>query len=166
MKSALMRSALERSALVVISVLVLAGSLPVPAAAQSLPIEAQTREARRVVLARVVSEQARYETNQFGDMLIVSDLQLEVEETLKGVPSPLIETTIEGGTIGATTLRVSDIPAMRTGDRAVFFLDEQPGGRHVPHKRGLGILKVDPAGRVNAEVTLADVRRAIRAALQ
>jgi hypothetical protein len=141
------------------------GSSTFATAGQTTTIESQAREARRIVIAKVTHVQARFDTNQFGDRLIVSDLLVEVEETLKGAPSNVIQITIEGGTIGELTLNVSDLPAMKSGDRALFFLDEQAPGRHVPHNRGLGILRVDRAGRVDAGTTLDEARRAVRAAL-
>ena len=133
---------------------------------QAPSIESQAKQARRVVVARVIGVQSRFETTAHRDRLIVSDVQLQVEETLKGVTSAVIDTTIEGGSIGPLTLKVSDMPVIRIGDRAIFFLDASSGGRHVPHKRGFGILKLDGTGRVNAQLSLADVRLAVRAALR
>jgi hypothetical protein len=142
------------------------GAITLRADQQTAAIDSQAREARKVLIAKVATVKSRFEINQFGDNLIVTDMLLEVEETMKGAASTAVEATIEGGTVGEVTLAVSDIPAMRVGDRAVFFLDEAPAGRHVPHKRGLGILKIDGSDRVSPDMTLADVRRAVRAAIR
>jgi hypothetical protein len=71
---------------------------------------------------------------------------------------------VEGGTIGDLTLRVSDMPTFQRGERAVFFLSQGPVGNLVPHRRGLGVLKLDAQGRIRgSNVTLAEVRAAVRA---
>lgn len=154
-------------ALVPVTVICVAiGVFTLRADQQSPAVESQAREAGKVLIAKVSTVKSRFEINQFGDNLIVTDMLLEVEETMKGVPSAMVEATIEGGTVGEVTLAVSDVPVMRVGDRAVFFLDEAPTGRHVPHKRGLGILKIDGSDRVSPGVTLADIRRAVRASVR
>jgi hypothetical protein len=58
---------------------------------------------------------------------------------------------------------VSDLPSLDVGERAVFFLDETASGGHRPHLRGLGILKLDDAGRVRGtNLTLDDIRAAVK----
>ena len=37
---------------------------------------------------------------------------------------------------------------MQSGDRGVFFLDDDGSGGHVPHDRGHGVLKLDGSDRV------------------
>ena len=62
---------------------------------------------------------------------------------MKGQPESALWLHIEGGTIGNLTLRVSDMPTLNPGDRAVFFTDPGPSGANVPHLRGFGISKLD-----------------------
>jgi hypothetical protein len=132
---------------------------------QPPPAAARARGAGRVVVAKVAEVQPRFETNRHGDRLIVSELLLDVEETWKGAATPVLQATVEGGTIGALTLAVSDMPALKPGDRAVFFLDATERGGHVPHDRGFGILKLGAAGRIEgSDQTLGDLRRAVQAA--
>jgi hypothetical protein len=138
-------------------------SLSATAAAQPSDIASRARGAQKVVVALVADVQPRFETNEFGDRLIVSEMVLEVEETLKGPQSPVLLATVEGGTIGELALRVSDMPEMKRGDRAVFFLNPTRSGGHVPHDRGRGIVSVDAAGRTDeSTLTLDDVRQAVR----
>jgi hypothetical protein len=86
-----------------------------------------------------------------------------VEETLKGVHNQVVTVTLEGGTVGELTLKVSDMPTLRPGDRAVLFLDAAAGGEHVPHRRGLGVLALDQANRVTGTaVTLDQIRETVR----
>ena len=92
--------------------------------------------AGRVVVARVAAVRAQFETNRFGDQLIVSHAVLEVLETLKGAPAASLNVAVEGGTVGDLTLKVSDLPSLAEGERAMFFLDAA-GTDHTPHGRGL-----------------------------
>jgi hypothetical protein len=78
-----------------------------------------------------------------------------------------VTVTVEGGTVGDLTLTVSDLPSLRSGDRAMFFLDPGGNGRMVPRDRGRGILKVSKAGTVEGSaVTLDEVRGQVLAALK
>src|SRR5262245_38885492 len=129
-------------------------------------IAARAQGAGRVVVATVLDVQSRFGTNQFGDQLILSDLVLDVSETLKGPVAPTVNVTVEGGTVGDLTLKVSDLPSFETGDRGMFFLDAAPGGRLVPHDRGRGLLKVLPTGLIEgSSVTLDAIRKEVAAAL-
>jgi hypothetical protein len=111
-------------------------------------------------VAHVSQVTPRMERNRFGDELIVSQVQLAVEETLKGAPASTLEVVVEGGTLGDLTLRVSDMPEMKAGDRAVFFLAREPGTeRFVPHLRGQGVVRLDAEDRVpGSSLTLARIR--------
>jgi hypothetical protein len=129
-------------------------------------LDARAKKAKRVVVATVVDVDSSFATNQHGDQLIVSRVTLNVEETLKGQHAEVVAVTVEGGTVGDLTLRVSDLPELRRGERAVMFLD---GGfnDHVPTDRGQGILKLDRTDHVQGStVSLDNVRRIVRAAGQ
>jgi hypothetical protein len=122
------------------------------------------RGAGKVVVARVTDVHSTFATNRFGDQLIVSNAVLEVVETLKGAPQAVTTVTVEGGTVGDLTLRVSDMQELKAGDRAVFFLDDDGSG-NVPHGRGRGILKLDDGDKVkDSNLTLAQVKDAVRGA--
>jgi hypothetical protein len=132
-----------------------------------VPIETRARGAQSVVVAAVEQVQARFALNEFGDRLIVSDVTLRIEETLKGPRIGSAVVVVEGGTVGELTLEVSDLPAMHPGQRALFFLDRAPAGDHRPHGRGQGIVLLDARNRVtDSTVTLADLRRQIQSALR
>jgi hypothetical protein len=121
----------------------------------------QTRTAERVVVGRVTAVNPTWQTNEFGDRLIVSLVSVAVDETLRGPVAPTVEVEVEGGTIGDVTLHVSDLEPVAPGDRAVFYLARSRRGAFVPHLRGHGVLKLDRSDRVrNSALTLADIRRA------
>jgi hypothetical protein len=129
-------------------------------------IPSRAKEAGRIVVARVTDVRAQFASNEFGDQLIVSTAQVEVAETLKGAPASVLDIEYEGGTVGDLTLKVSDLPSLEPGERAVFFLDAGRGVSFVPHDRGRGILKLSESDEVeNSSMTLSDVREQIRESL-
>jgi hypothetical protein len=137
--------------------------------AQGSPVDVgvRAREAAHIVVATVVDVTARFDTNASGDRLIYSDVLVEVSETLKGVPTNVLTLTLEGGQIGTLALRVSDLPVLRQGERVMCFLDRSTRGEWVPHRRGLGILKMDASGRIEqSELTLAQAKALVQSALR
>jgi hypothetical protein len=125
----------------------------------------RARGAEHVVIGHVSSVTPAWRNNDYGDRLITSIVHVVVDETLKGAAQPSVDVEVEGGTIGSLTLRVSDLDTFAPGDRAVFYLTHNRRGAAIPHRRGLGLQKIDPSGRVaGTNVTLDQVRRDVRAA--
>ena len=119
--------------------------------------------AQRVVVATTENIESRMQKNRFGDELIVSRVRLRVVETLKGVASDAALLDLEGGTLNGVTLRVSDLPDLVPGERAVFFLGAGSKGIHQPHLRGQGILKLDENDYVRgSSLGLDEIRRVAR----
>jgi hypothetical protein len=117
------------------------------------------RTADSAVVARISKVTPAYERNEWGDELIVSHTVLAVEETLKGAPGNALFFDVEGGTVGEMTLRVSDMPEVKVGDRGVFFLKRGKSSAHVPHLRGQGILLLDDSNRVRGtNLSLEEIR--------
>jgi hypothetical protein len=136
----------------------------VATAQQPVPVADRARGAEQVVVGRVSLVTPVWRENDFGDRLIVSVLHVIVDESLKGSSQPAIDVEVEGGTIGSLTLRVSDLDTFVPGDRAVFYVQHNRRGGLIPHRRGLGLQKLDNAGRVRGSgMTLDQVRREIRA---
>jgi hypothetical protein len=128
-------------------------------------VNERVRGAERVVVASVSDVTGAFATNEFGDQLIVSQVSLVVEESLKGKPTPALVLEVEGGTVGDLTLEVSSLPRMTPGERAVFFVTTNKHGKQVPHLRGLGILKLDSQNRVKgSSLDLETIRRAAHGA--
>lgn len=127
------------------------------------PILERAQTAERVVVGTVVSVTPRFDTNEFGDRLIVSQTVVRVDETLKGVPAETLSIDVEGGTIGGVTLKVSDVRAVGVGDRTVFFVKTNRRGQLVPSLRGHSILHLNSRDEDDEEqVTLTDVRTKVR----
>ena len=128
----------------------------------AVPIEERARGANRVVVATVGEMTAQRERNEFGDELIVTYATLSVEEAIKGAADP-VPFAIEGGTVDGITMRVSSLPTLNKGERAVFFLEPGKRGEFRSHLRGQGILKLDAANRVpGSSLTLDEIRRLAR----
>jgi hypothetical protein len=122
-------------------------------------IAARAKGAERIVVGKVADVHASFGTNSHGDQLILSQVEVEVLEVLKGSPADVVTVEVEGGTVGDLTLRVSDMPELKAGERAVFFLEGEATGRSKPHGRGHGILKLDRDDRVpGSQLTLDAVK--------
>ena len=131
----------------------------VASAADPVGIPDRVRGAERVVVASVSSMSASFETNEFGDQIIVSHLTLGVEETFKGKAERSIPMEVEGGTVGGITLEVSSMPKMKAGERAVFFLEKDSKGNYRAHLKGQGILKLGADNVVKgSSLNLGDIR--------
>jgi hypothetical protein len=134
----------------------------IAADSRQVDLPTRARGARKVVVAKAVSVTPTWRTTAHGDRLIVSEVALQVEETLKGTPASLMWLEVEGGTIDGVTLAVSSLTPMKAGERGVFFLDETSSGLHVPHLKGMGILKLDANDRIQGgSLRLEEVRRQV-----
>lgn len=81
-----------------------------------------TAKSDKVVVGTVQEMRTRWTTNQWGDELIVTDVAVAVEETLKGVGSNAITATIEGGRVGEVELVSTHMPTFKVGEKVVLFL--------------------------------------------
>jgi hypothetical protein len=135
-----------------------AGSMVV-ASGRPVDIPERARGADSVVVARASTVTPQWRTNAHGDQIIVSQIALQVEETLKGAPETAVVLELEGGTLDGLTLHVSDLPKLESGQRAVFFLKRSSGAAHVPYLRGLGILTLDGNVVRGSSLRLEDIRR-------
>jgi hypothetical protein len=152
-----------RATALVLALAVLADA-PLQAQRGDVPSTERARGAEQVVVGHVSSVTPLWRVNDFGDRLITSVVHVVVDETLKGAAQQSMDVEVEGGTIGSLTLRVSDLDRFVPGDRAVFYVRHNRRGALVPHLRGLGLQRIDPAGRVSgSSMTLEQVRRDVRA---
>lgn len=125
----------------------------------------RARGAERVVVGDVTSAAPMWRITEHGDRLIVTVLRVAPRETLKGAAQPVVDVEVEGGTIDGLTLKVSDLPALVPGDRAVFYLRRATTGALVPYLRGDGLVRLDRSDRVQgSSLTLGDIRQATAAA--
>ena len=153
------------TSLLVLCVLVSTAALRL-SAESAVPVDLPTRArgAARVVVGSVERVRPEYQRNEFGDEIIVSVAEVRVRDVLKGTGrvGDAMTIDVEGGTVGDITLRVSDMPTVRAGEEAVFFMARNSQGRNVPYLRGQGILKLDDSGRVRgSSLTVDDVRQAV-----
>ena len=127
------RSVVVRLVAAVLFVVGLSGA----AAAQNATLEFRAGGADRVVVATARAVTASWRENEHGDRIIVSRIQLDVDETLKGAQARTVVLDVDGGTLDGFTLRVSGLHMPEPGERAVFMLDPADSGVHTPHLRGL-----------------------------
>jgi hypothetical protein len=135
------------------------------ASGQPATLEQRVKGAQKIVVATARGVNSGWLTTKHGDRVIVTSMELEVEETLKGMAKSVLIMEVPGGTVDGVTLRVSGQPVVTEGERAVFFLDAEEAGSHKPHLRGQGVLKLDSSNVVRgSSLRLDDIRRAARAA--
>jgi hypothetical protein len=154
----------RRRTTIAVCAIMLASVTSIDAQRTDLSSTERARNAEQVIVGRVASVNPVWGNTDYGDRLIFSVLHVTVDETLKGAAQPAVDVEVEGGTIGSLTLRVSDLETFRPGDRAIFYLQHNRRGALVPHLRGLGLQRLDAAGRVaGTAITLDQVRRDVRA---
>jgi hypothetical protein len=130
------------------------------AGGRQVDVGERIKGSQRVVVAKAVKVTPEWRTNDYGDKLIISQVILEVEETFKGAPTNQMSVDVEGGTIDGITLVVSSQTPVKAGDRAVFMLNMNASGGHVPHLKGQGILKLDSNNNIEgSDLRLDDIRR-------
>ena len=140
------------------------GLLTSALSAQNATLEDRTRGAESVVVATARTVTASWRENEHGDRIIVSRVQLDVNETLKGARTSAMWVDVDGGTLDGYTMRVSGIHMPEAGERGVFMLDRAEGGVHTPHLRGLGILPLDDQDVIRgSNVSLNEIRMRVRA---
>src|ERR1041384_1005902 len=76
-------------------------------------------KARLIFQGQVVDRRSEWETTTQGRS-IITRVTFRVAGVLKGRAGPVVELTFLGGTIGETTLSVSDMPKFLVGDRDVL----------------------------------------------
>jgi len=135
------------------------------ATVRPVDIPERVKGADRMVVGRVTDIRTSMIRNEFGDVIIMSETLLTVEETLKGQPAALVVVDVPGGTYGGYTQRWSSLPEVKRGDRAVFFMKRNGRGRYEPHLRGQGILALDEDDRVKgSSLSLEMIRTMARQA--
>jgi hypothetical protein len=66
-----------------------------------------------------------------GQRRIVSYVTVKVEDGLKGEAGPTYTLQMLGGTVGGTTMEISDSPKFKVGDRDILFV-ENNGAQFIP----------------------------------
>src|SRR5436190_21682517 len=103
-----------------ISVLLAVASICCATTVQRLSIEDLARKADSIVQGTVRSSRTQWSAN---GKIILTTYTIDVEEAIKGKPGRSIELTTVGGQVGEITLHVAGMPAFRTGERAIVFVE-------------------------------------------
>lgn len=149
-----------KSALPILFAIAIAGAAARPADAQVIPLTHKDlcTQAEHVVRGRVAGMQARYE-----GPVIVTDVTVEVAESLKGSVPGRIEIQVPGGTIGGVTLRVSEAPSFRLHEDVVIFTVVRDGRHRVFGQFRGKYTVVGDSIRELKETTLEDLRTELKA---
>lgn len=100
-----------------------------PAAASTvvgLDLTALTGGSDAVVHAKVIRVQSRWTADR---RMIVTDVELEVVDTLKGSPAGTVHLQQPGGVVGDVGQHVAGAPVFRQGEEVVVFLERALAGR-------------------------------------
>jgi len=154
-------------AVVVCAALAIVGSAAslVAAIGPAVDLATRVRGASRAVVATAVQAESRWVTRPSGDRIIVTRTVARIDEALKGPRTGSVVVELEGGTVGDASMRVSDMDLLPVGGRAVLLIEPNPDGTWRPHRRGLGVLRIDNSDRVaSVGLDLAEVRRVAIAA--
>lgn len=122
--------------------LVALGAAAAPAAASvtlALDLRELVERSDRVVVGSVLRQEARWDARR----RIVTDVTVEVEQTMKGEPAREIVVRRLGGAIGELGMRVEGEPDFTDGQRAVLFARRLGSGALRPVGMGQGVLPID-----------------------
>jgi hypothetical protein len=132
-----------------------------PRADHQIELKSRLNAAERAVVGHVARAVSYMKHTEYGDTLIMSHVELAVEETLKGPAGATLPVEMEGGTLNGITMRVSDMPALSPGTRAVVMVTRGRSGELVPAKRGDSVLELEADDHIkNSDLWLDDVRQA------
>jgi hypothetical protein len=148
-------------------VLLWTSSLLADPASERSEVVRRLRSAQQAVVGTVVDVQPRLERNRHGDVLIVSQVAVDVTEHVLGQAPSRVLFDAEGGTLNGYTMRVSDMPELRPGHRAVFLLRADERGRPKLSDRGASILSLTAKDAIaGSHLSLQDVRQLARQVAQ
>ncbi len=86
-------------------------------------VPALTREADTIVVGRVVKSESRWTADR---RRIVTDVTVEVGESLKGAPGETVVIRQPGGQVGDIGQRVDGVASFKKGEEVVLFLEKRP----------------------------------------
>jgi len=85
-------------------------------------IDKRSDDATHILVGKVKKVDSTYDTNRWGDFLISSGVNVKVDHVLKGILGDYVNFTVEGGTVGEMTLKVSEIPLFEEEQTKKFYL--------------------------------------------
>ncbi len=86
-------------------------------------VPALTRGADAIVVGRVVKSESRWTADR---RRIVTDVTVEVGESLKGAPAQTVVVRQPGGQVGDIGQRVDGVASFKQGEEVVLFLEQRP----------------------------------------
>jgi hypothetical protein len=114
---------MKRTALFVFLGFVLLLSFPT----QASKVQLKDIEATDIVVGTVADVSGYFDVNEWGDELIFSRVEVDVEKNLKGKAEHVVVFSVEGGQVGDLTLKVSEIPSFNRGETIKLYLKKEAG---------------------------------------
>jgi hypothetical protein len=115
-----------------------------------------------VVAGKVDNISSYYGMNEYGFELILSDVTVDVSSVLSGKQVEQLIFTVEGGTVGDTTLYVSSTPQFEIGATYVFLLSIEEEDRLWLYGTDFGALPLIESTHVQAIGSdLTELRQAL-----
>lgn len=88
-----------------------------------LELPALVERADTIVQGRVERLDAQWDDTR---KIIFTNIQIRVDESLKGTPRPIVLIRQLGGKLGSLNMSVSGMPAFRSGENVIVFLKRNP----------------------------------------
>jgi hypothetical protein len=108
----------------VAALLVIASSFPAfGTTVLPMKFEALVAEAQTIIRGEIIDVRSDWRDGA-RDAPIVTKVTVRVLEALKGSPPPQLVLEFLGGTVGDTTLEVSDMPRFTVGERDFLFVNQ------------------------------------------
>lgn len=101
------------------------------------------RSSDAIVRGKVVRTESRWTSDR---MRIITLVEVEVEESLKGAPSRRITLVQPGGQVGDIAQKVSGLASLEQGEPVVLFLRRYGKARYVMNGLGQGKFRVEQEG--------------------
>jgi hypothetical protein len=103
-------------------------------------LDTLTRQSDVIVRGKVTRLASRWTADH---RRIVTDVDIEVSESLKGAPATVVRVTQPGGEVGDIGQRVSGLAVFSPGEEVVVFLQRRPGEGYAVEGLAQGKFRVE-----------------------
>lgn len=113
------------------------------ATVQRMDLDDLTAASHAIAHGRIAAARAEWDAAR---TLIYTVYTVEVLESLKGAPGPVLEVREPGGELDGLNMTAAGVPVFAVGEEAVLFLWTDPRGRHqvTGFEQGAVRLQTDP----------------------
>lgn len=125
---------------------------------QADKIDRRAEEATNIVVGKIKHVKSYYATNKWSDDLIMSEVTVKVDKTLKGEKQDEVTFIIEGGEFGDIVLRLSSVPLFKEGETVILYLKKKDSRFEYLDSQGIDVsgAKAKPSPRLTCCKTFAE----------